>query len=127
MTPASSPTRFSRSTASSQYLEKIIPPYQDTDPATEFLDYVEVRNRLRRGEMSDSAAAVYERYGLRAPGAESENAVAALARLEKELPEPFTALAGNADFVSLIEAWNVQKDRHRVLSRVRENVFENSS
>ncbi|MGH8897393.1 MAG: P-loop NTPase fold protein [Egibacteraceae bacterium] len=40
-----------------------------TDPATEFLAYMEVRNRLRRGEMTDGAAAVCERYGLLAPGA----------------------------------------------------------
>jgi CheY-like chemotaxis protein len=79
------------------------------NPLTEFLDYIEVRAALRRQVSKDSAEwgkveEIFASWELGTSLLEDVNYAQLLQTLEEDLPEPFTQLARDEKFVSLVQS-----------------------
>ena len=70
----------------------------------EFLTYSELRNSIQLGEnLSDEGKQFFSSHGIRPP-ASDQGALAALHRLEEEIPIEFPAIVKDAEFVSLVKS-----------------------
>ena len=91
------------------------------DPITEFLDYLDVRDLLRRrvGPTSPEwgeVAAFAESHRLSVDGDQSQSEILAL--LENELPESYPAAAANDNFVALLRSFPSEEVRTQLREKL---------
>jgi CheY-like chemotaxis protein len=84
------------------------------NPIQEFLDFVTVRNALRRGEKDAIQDEVFSFYGTAAPPTMEES----LDRLMAEVPELFVRLAQDDDFLSLARSVS-ETDQTQIVNKVQ--------
>ncbi len=95
------------------------------NPIQEFLDFAGARDALRRGvEPTDPAVkSVFDFYEL-APPSTSDTA---LDLLQREVPEPFVALAQDDDFLSLILTLQDRDEQAEILAKVQRRKQQQSA
>ncbi|MBJ7332668.1 MAG: hypothetical protein JHC95_22430, partial [Solirubrobacteraceae bacterium] len=99
----------------------------DSDAVAEFLDYQDVRTKLRRVEApaANLAARVGDRYVMRFPSGElnAQQAAELVGQLDHAVPETLATLAQDADFVSLLESLRDPDDQRELREKVAGRVL----
>jgi len=85
-----------------------------SDPIREFLDYLEVRRLIRDDDRNERVLAFLAEHDLAAN--------ATLAELEENVPEGFSELARNDDFVDLVRALHAGPTREDAVSSLQKTV-----
>ena len=103
----------------SSFYDLLIGEASGKDPIGDFLDYVEFRSKASNPPPSSDtwwsiAERIFERYGLLLPEASPEGRnglVPDLERLERELPEDFSAFAHSSALIALLRGVGDSRDR----------------
>ena len=96
------------------------------NPIQEFLDFASARDALRRaggGAPGPAVKDVFDFYELAPP----QTADTALEMLQREVPEPFVALAQDDDFLSLIGTLQDRDEQAEILAKVQRRKQQQSA
>jgi CheY-like chemotaxis protein len=95
---------------------RLFPSATEKNPIQEFLEYAEAREQLRRGTTDVPIVDdVFRSYGL----VRDQDNAASLQQLQQEVPEIFTALVRDDDFLSLANSLASAEDQALLLAKVQ--------